>query len=104
MIRTARKALGISQGEAGRRVGIGQDEWSRIETRQRTPPPELGAAIATELGVSADALMLWCSRGRIPPRFEALVDEHAGEVIAALEALLAAVWVDAPLEQEEAAE
>jgi len=51
-----RKALGITQAELSRRVGVGQSAVCRIELGETRPWPKFRRDAAAALGISEDVL------------------------------------------------
>jgi transcriptional regulator with XRE-family HTH domain len=57
-IRQARERVGLSQIELARRIGLSKNAMNSIETGDADPRASRIVAIAQELGVSTDALLL----------------------------------------------
>ena len=57
-IRQARERVDISQAELARRIGISKNAMNAIEAGNADPRASRIVAIAQELGVSTDALLL----------------------------------------------
>ena len=55
-LRAVREALGVSQAELSRRVGVNQSLVSRAERGEIKPWPRLRKAAADALGVAEDSL------------------------------------------------
>jgi transcriptional regulator with XRE-family HTH domain len=68
-IRKAREHADISQAELARRIGISKNAMNAIEAGTTDPRASRIVAIAKELGVSTDALLLGTSAtGKRAPR------------------------------------
>ena len=57
-IRQARERVGLSQMELARRIGLSKNAMNSIEAGDADPRASRIVAIAQELGVSTDALLL----------------------------------------------
>ena len=57
-IRQARERVGLSQIELARRIGLSKNAMNSIETGDADPRASRIVAIAQELGVSTDTLLL----------------------------------------------
>lgn len=52
LMRSTRRALGLTQLALARRVGCSESQITKIETGRATPAPEVKEAIARELGIA----------------------------------------------------
>jgi DNA modification methylase/transcriptional regulator with XRE-family HTH domain len=81
-MRTHREALGLSQAELARKLGISKSLFSRIEAGERQPTDSQVAALAQQLQIPADLLIL--GAGRLPNDVRGAVDANAAEVVSAV--------------------
>ncbi len=61
-IRKRREALGLSQGELAKKVGVSQPMINQIEWGRKSPTMKLGTRIADALGCTLDDIAEWEER------------------------------------------
>jgi len=81
-MRARREALGLSQADLARALGVSKSLLSRIEAGERQPTDEQVASLAQKLQLPIDLLLL--GSGRLPTDVRGVVEANAAEVVSAV--------------------